>query len=166
MCVCVCVCVCVQTEGDVLAGSFHTQAASTISEMMIFNIKNESGSQKQVTQTQTPRQRDAHSSLPLHFCCSTEHSKKGRTKMRHLKTGPRNIGRSQNFHTGAEHSSVHSIHPNCIYFNQFIQTLTKLLPRCCFDLDINYARWLSVYLCDMCQRMKPFAMMDLLCTST
>ena len=37
---------------------------------------------------------------------------------------------------------------------QFIQTLTKLLPCCCccFTLeDINYARWLSVNLCDMCQ---------------
>ena len=38
------------------------------------------------------------------------------------------------------------------YFSQFIQTLTKLLPCCwCFVLDdINYARWLSVYLCDIC----------------
>ena len=58
---------------------------------------------------------------------------------------------------------------------QFIQTLTKLLPCCCccFALDnINYARWLSVYLCDMRelrgthQCIKPFALVDLLCTST
>ena len=61
------------------------------------------------------------------------------------------------------------------YFNQFIQTPTKLLPYCCcccFALDdINYARWLSVYLCDMSQLggthqcIMPFAMVDLLCTS-
>ena len=54
-CVCVCVCVCEQTEGDVPAGSFQTQAASTISQLMIFNSKNESGSQKQDIQTQTRR---------------------------------------------------------------------------------------------------------------
>ena len=52
---CVCVCVCEQTEGDVLAGSFQTLAASTISQLMIFNSKYEFGSQKQDTQTQTRR---------------------------------------------------------------------------------------------------------------
>ena len=38
------------------------------------------------------------------------------------------------------------------YFTQFTQTLTKLLPCfCCFALDdINYSKWLSVYLCDIC----------------
>ena len=40
-----CVCVCEQTEGDVLAGSCQTQAASTISQLMIFYSKNEFGSQ-------------------------------------------------------------------------------------------------------------------------
>ena len=49
MCVCVCVCV----NRPRLAGSFQTQAASTISQLMIFNSKNEFDSQKQDTQTST-----------------------------------------------------------------------------------------------------------------
>ena len=112
VCVCVCVCVCEQTEGDVLAGSFQTQAASTISQLMICNSKTEFGSPKQDTQTNSSpykTQRDARSSLPWHetslqlhsTSCSTERLRKGRIKMRHLKTGPRNIRSSQSFHTGA-----------------------------------------------------------------
>ena len=74
-------------------------------------------------------------------------------------TVPTNIGSSQCLHIGAMCWSwkmsilqfTQSI--RTANFNQFTQTLTKLLPCCCcFDLDhINYARWLSVYLRDICQ---------------
>ena len=74
---CVCVCVCEQTEGDVLAGSFQTQAASTISQLTIFNSKNEFGSQKQDTQTQTRRHTKTKETpvlvylgMKLHCCCT------------------------------------------------------------------------------------------------
>ena len=53
--------------------------------------------------------RDTRSSLPWHETslllhstfCITEHLRKGRPKMRRLKTVPRNIGSSQYFHIGA-----------------------------------------------------------------
>ena len=50
---CVCDTVCEQTEGGVLAVSCQTQAVSTISQVMVINSKNESGSRKQDTPTQT-----------------------------------------------------------------------------------------------------------------
>ena len=99
---------------------------------MIFNSKNEFGSQKQDTQTQTRRHTKTKETPVLVYlgmkfhCCCTLHLaaqsiwEKGGGKMRHLKTGPRNIGSSQTFRigavcwVGADHSSVHSIHPNCI----------------------------------------------------
>ena len=181
-----------QAEGGVLAGSFQTQAVSTISF-----LADDMQQQKPVwfIKTRHPdtnsspykTQRDTCSSLPWHetslqllsTSCSTEHLRKGRTKVRHLNWSKKH----QEQPKFPYRSCVLEMELNIFqftqsiqtaYFNQFIQTPTKLLPCCCcFPLDnINYTRWLSVYLCDICQPggthlcIKPFAMVDLLCTST
>ena len=73
---CVCVCVCEQTEGDVLAQSFQTQAVSTISQLMIFSSKNEL-----VHTNKTPRHKlvaihkpetpiPVYLGMKLHCCCT------------------------------------------------------------------------------------------------
>ena len=61
-------------------------------------------------------------------------------------------------------SSSSSIHPNCILQPNHTDTdkaVTILLLFFALD-DINYARWLSVYLCDMCQHGPPISVSSLL----
>ena len=66
------------TEGGVLSVSCQTQAGSTISQVMIFNNKNEFGSQKQDTQRDKlvtiQNQKDTRSSLPWHEISLLLHS--------------------------------------------------------------------------------------------
>ena len=118
---------------------------------MIFNSKNEFGSQKPWNET----------SLLLHSTsCSTEHLRKGRTKNETFEDWYKKHREQPKF---PYWSCVLELELSILqftqsirtaYFNQFIQTLTKLLPCCCcccFAIDdITYARWLSEYLCDMC----------------
>ena len=112
--------------------SFHTQAASIISQLMIFNSKNESGSQKQDTQTQTRRHTKTkempvpvYPGMKLHCCCTLHIAaqriwEKGGQKW-HIWRLVQETSRAAKVSTlelcagvGAKHSSVHSIHPNCI----------------------------------------------------
>ena len=126
-----CVCVCEQTEGDVLAGSFQTQAASAISQLMIFNSKNEFGSQKQGTQTQTrrhtkPVRRPFQSTLAWNVTAAAlyilQHRvfEKREDKKWDIWRLVQEISGAAKVSilglcagVGAERSSVHSIHPNC-----------------------------------------------------
>ena len=176
-----------------LAVCCQTQAVSTISQMMIFNSKNEFGSQKPDTQTQTHcHTKTKETPVPVYLgmklhCCCTLHL----ASQTICEKGDKN----EIFEDCSKKHGLLPVFPywSCVlelelsilqftqsietaYFSQFIQTLTKLLPCCCcccFALDdINCARWLSVYLCDMCQlggthqSIKPFVMVDFLCTST
>ena len=146
VCVCVCVCVCEQTKGDVLTGSCQTQAASTISQLKIFNSKNEFGSQKQDTQTQThhhakTKQTPVPVYLGMHYCCT-------------LHLVPQSIWENGEQYwdmwslvqetSGAASVSIlelcAELELSILQFtqsfqtanlNQFIQTLTKLLSCCC-----------------------------------
>ena len=138
LCVCVCVCVCVsvcvceQTKGDVLAGSFQTQASSTIFQLMIFSSKNEFGSQKQDTQAQTRRHTKQETPVLVYLgmkfhCCCTLHlaaqsiwEKGGQNET--FEDWSKKHQEQPKFPCWScvlelelmEHSSVHSIHLNCI----------------------------------------------------
>ena len=96
--------------------------------------------------------------------------------MRHLKSSTRNIESSQCFHIGAvcwswswNWAFFSLIHPNSELQPVHTDTDKTVTMFYCFALDnINYARWLSVYLRDICQLgctsqcIKPFAIVDLL----
>ena len=107
MCVCVCVCVCVNRPRVMFwQGLFkhwlHQQSPSRWYAIAKTSL---------VHQNKTPRQTRRHTKpketfVPVYLgmklhCGCTKHLRKGRTKVRHLKTGPRNIRSSQSFHTGA-----------------------------------------------------------------
>ena len=113
---------------------------------MIFNSKNEFGSQKQDTQTQTRSHTKTKETpvlvyfgMKLHCCCtlhlaaSTEHLRKWRTKMRHLKTGPRNIGSSQSFHIGV------------LYWSWSWAFFSSLNPSELHTSTSSYRHWHSCY---------------------
>ena len=99
---------------------------------MIFNSKNEFGSQKQDTQTQTRRHTKTketpvpvYHGMKLHCCCTLHLAaqsiwEKGGQKWDIWRLVQETSGAAKKFilelcaGVGAEHSSVHSIHPNCI----------------------------------------------------
>ena len=168
------------------------QAASTISQLMIFNSENEFGSQKQNTQTQTRRhtktkRRPFQSTLAWNFTAAALYILQHRAFEK----------REDKNETFEDWTKKHRAQPkfpywSCVlelelsilqftqsirtaYFNQFIQTLTKLLHVVVVVLPLTTSTTPDGYQCTFVtyvsirrhhQCIKPFAMVDLLCTST
>ena len=110
--VCVCVCVCVNRPRVMFwQGLFKHRLHQQSPSWWYAIVKRVWFTKTRHPDTNSPpykNKRDARSSLPWHetslllhsTSCSIEQLRKGRTKMRHLKTCPRNIRSSQSFHIG------------------------------------------------------------------
>ena len=169
MCVCVCVCVCVNRLHQQSPSWWYSIAKTSV-------VHNNKTPIHKLVGIQKPKRHPFQSTLAWSFSAAALYvlQRKGEQKCDIWRLVEETSGAANVCilelcaRVGAEHSSIHSIHPHC-KLHQFIQTLTKLLPCCCcFALDhISYTRWLSVYLRDMCQIggthqcIKPFAMVDL-----